>query len=99
MKDLLIDRLPMAPDITRGRVELHSTTAPDVQSQALDWPGLLAEAGRNQVATVERIALAHHYVGMNAGTEQVRFRGAGWYGGDWRVRDVSIWSLADPAAG
>jgi AraC family transcriptional regulator len=34
--------------------------------QALDWPGLLLEAGRNDVAEVEDLTLAHHYLGLNA---------------------------------
>ncbi|HEY2852030.1 MAG TPA: AraC family transcriptional regulator [Gemmatimonadaceae bacterium] len=34
-------------------------------AQALDWPGVLFEAGRNDVAEVDDIALAHHYLGIN----------------------------------
>lgn len=34
--------------------------------QALDWPGVLLEAGHNDVAEVDDLALAHHYVGLNA---------------------------------
>ena len=75
MKDLLIDRIPHDPDVTRGRVELHPTVEPEIRSQALDWPGLLAEAGRNHVVSVERIALAHHYVGVNAGPEPITLHG------------------------
>ena len=35
-------------------------------AQALDWPGLLLEAGRNDVAEVDDLTLAHHYMGLNA---------------------------------
>src|SRR5205823_4094569 len=35
-------------------------------AQALDWPGLLLEAGRNDVAEVDDLTLAHHYLGLNA---------------------------------
>jgi AraC family transcriptional regulator len=35
-------------------------------AQALDWPGVLFEAGRNDVAEVDDLTLAHHYVGINA---------------------------------
>ena len=35
-------------------------------AQALDWPGVMFEAGRNDVAEVDEITLAHHYVGINA---------------------------------
>ena len=35
-------------------------------AQALDWPGVLLEAGRNDVVEVDDLTLAHHYVGINA---------------------------------
>jgi AraC family transcriptional regulator len=35
-------------------------------AQALDWPGLLLEAGRNDVAEVDDLTFAHHYLGVNA---------------------------------
>ena len=34
-------------------------------TQAFTWPGVLLEAGRNDVAEVDDVTLAHHYVGMN----------------------------------
>ena len=35
-------------------------------TQALNWPGVLLEAGRNDVAEVDDLTLAHHYLGVNA---------------------------------
>lgn len=35
-------------------------------AQALDWPGVLLEAGRNDVAEVDDVTFAHHYIGLNA---------------------------------
>jgi AraC family transcriptional regulator len=35
-------------------------------AQALDWPGVLLEAGRNDVAEVDDVTFAHHYLGVNA---------------------------------
>jgi AraC family transcriptional regulator len=35
-------------------------------AQALDWPGIMLEAGRNDVAEVNDLTLAHHYLGLNA---------------------------------
>lgn len=35
-------------------------------TQALTWPGVLLEAGLNDVAEVDDVTLAHHYVGMNS---------------------------------
>ena len=37
-----------------------------VVSQALDWPGVLLEAGRNTVAEVDGQVLTHHYLSLNA---------------------------------
>jgi AraC-like DNA-binding protein len=34
-------------------------------AQALDWPGVLFEAGRNEIAQVDDLSLAHHYLGLN----------------------------------
>jgi AraC family transcriptional regulator len=34
-------------------------------AQALDWPGVLLETGRNDIAEVDDLTLAHHYVGIN----------------------------------
>jgi AraC family transcriptional regulator len=41
-------------------------------AQALDWPGVLLEAGRNDVAEVDDLTLAHHYIGVNAGRAPIR---------------------------
>lgn len=35
-------------------------------AQALDWPGVLLEAGQNDVAEVDDVTFAHHYIGLNA---------------------------------
>src|SRR5947208_2045957 len=45
------------------------TSVRDVRSvataQALDWPGVLLEAGRNDVVEVDDLTFAHHYLGVN----------------------------------
>lgn len=35
-------------------------------AQALHWPGVLLEAGHNDVAEIEELRLAHHFLGVNA---------------------------------
>ena len=41
---------------------------------------------------------ANYFVPMPAGVQSVRFRASDWYGGSWRVKDATIWSLsAGPA--
>lgn len=48
----------------RRIVPVHTeSSAPTIQ--AFNWPGLLLEAGRNDVAEVDDLALAHHYFGIN----------------------------------
>jgi AraC family transcriptional regulator len=75
MKRSLIDRIPLDPEQSAGRVELDPGAESDVRSQALDWPGLMIEAGRNDIASVERVSLAHHYVGINAAPHPVMLYG------------------------
>jgi len=35
-----------------------------------------------------------YWMPVPAGITTVNFRGSGWFAGDWRVRDLSFWSLA-----
>jgi AraC family transcriptional regulator len=39
--------------------------------QAFDWPGVLLEAGRNDVSEIDDLTLAHHYLGLNTGPNPV----------------------------
>jgi AraC family transcriptional regulator len=34
-------------------------------AQAFDWPGVMLEAGHNDVVEVDELSFAHHYLGMN----------------------------------
>lgn len=58
------------------RAERRIIAVRDEQSaamaQALDWPGVLLEAGRNDVAEVDDLTLAHHYVGLNTDPKPIR---------------------------
>jgi AraC family transcriptional regulator len=49
-------------------------------TQALAWPGVLLEAGRNDVAEVDDVTLAHHYVGMNTDRRPITLEVKGEYG-------------------
>lgn len=57
------------------RAQRRIVTVPDERSvvltQALDWPGVLLEAGRNDIAEVDDLTLAHHYVGLNTDPKPV----------------------------
>lgn len=39
--------------------------------QALDWPGVLLEAGGNEVAEVEELRLAHHFLAVNTDRDPI----------------------------
>ncbi len=47
-------------------------------------------------------AFKSYWLPVPEGTQRVQFRGEGWYGGNWHVSDLSIWSrtaAAQPAGG
>jgi len=48
--------------------------------QALDWPGVLLEAGHNDVAEVDDLTLAHHYVGVNTDQRPITLEAKGPHG-------------------
>ena len=59
--------------------------------QALDWPGVLFEAGRNDVSEVDDLTLGHHYLGVNAGRRPITLEMKEQYG----YRPVTL----DPGSG
>src|SRR5258706_6988695 len=51
--------------ITRGRVTRRDSHSAIVTSQALDWPGVRVEAGRNDVSVVDDLVGDQHYLSLN----------------------------------
>jgi len=51
--------------VARGRVTRRDSHSAIVTSQALDWPGMLVEAGRNDVAAVDDLVGDQHYLSLN----------------------------------
>ncbi len=51
--------------MARGRVTRRDSHSAIVTSQALDWPGMLVEAGRNDVAAVDDLVGDQHYLSLN----------------------------------
>src|ERR1700754_4531943 len=49
-------------------------------AQALDWPGVLLEAGHNDVAEIDDLRLAHHSLGINADVAPIVMEGKGPHG-------------------
>jgi AraC family transcriptional regulator len=51
--------------VTRGSVTRRNSRSAIVTTQALDWPGVLVEAGRNDVAAVDDLVGDQHYLSLN----------------------------------
>ncbi len=51
--------------LTGGRVKRRDSRSAIVTSQALDWPGVRVEAGRNDVAAVDDVVGDQHYLSLN----------------------------------
>ena len=85
--DRLAHRMPGA----RSRIEMRSDAARHIFRQALHWPGMLLEVGRNYITGVDRVALDQHYVGLNYDSRPVVLRGVG------RTADTDV-TLAPGAA-
>src|SRR5256885_4688566 len=51
--------------VTRGRLTRRDSQSAIVTSQALDWPGVRVEAGRNDVSAVDDLVGDQHYLSLN----------------------------------
>ena len=58
--------------VTRGSVTRRVSRSAIVTSQALDWPGVLVEAGRNDVAAVDDLVGDQHYLSLNLDTAPLK---------------------------
>src|SRR4030081_1638182 len=54
--------------VAQGRVRRRDSHSAIVTSQALDWPGMRVEAGRNDVAATEDAVSDQHYLSLNRDT-------------------------------
>lgn len=63
-----IDRSVLPRQIlASGSLTTYASVPVVVTSQALDWPGVLVEAGRNDVVEADGQLTTHHYLSLNAG--------------------------------
>jgi len=60
------------------------------------WQTLELQSHRADLEAEEHFK--SYWMPIPAGTTKVEFRGDDWFGGDWRVRDLSIWSLTLPTS-
>jgi len=55
--------------VTRGHLTRRDSQSAIVTSQALDWPGVRVEAGRNDVSAVDDLVGDQHYLSLNLDTK------------------------------
>src|SRR5205814_10234292 len=55
--------------ISGGRLTRRDSVPATLTTQALDWPGVLLEAGKNDVAAVDDVVGDRHYVSLNVDTQ------------------------------
>ncbi|MFL5563168.1 MAG: helix-turn-helix domain-containing protein [Gemmatimonadaceae bacterium] len=87
----IFSRLAATEPGVRGEIEICADAARHIDRQALHWPGVLFETGRNYITSTESASLGHHYIGLNADPDPVILRGVG------RARAVDV-TLAPGAA-
>src|SRR5216117_2641083 len=58
--------------VSRGSVTRRDSRSAIVTTQALDWPGVLVEAGRNDVAAVDDLVGDQHYLSLNLDTAPLK---------------------------
>src|SRR3989454_7848199 len=55
--------------VPAARLPRRDTLPAMLTSQALDWPGVLLEAGKNDVAAVDDVVGDRHYLSLNVDTK------------------------------
>jgi AraC family transcriptional regulator len=55
--------------VARGQMTRRDSRSAIVTTQVLDWPGMLVEAGRNDVTAVDDLVGDQHYLSLNLDTE------------------------------
>ena len=66
--------------LRHGTLATRSGVPAGISSQALDWPGVLVQAGRNDVTEVEDLQSAHHYLSLNTDSSSLTMEVKGPHG-------------------
>jgi AraC family transcriptional regulator len=83
--------------VAQGRVTRRAGTPPAITSQALDWPGVLLEVGKNDVSEVDDLLLNQHFLSLNIDSRPLTLEVKGPYGfRRFTMPPQSIW--VSPAA-
>src|SRR2546427_12890315 len=78
--------------ISGGRVTRRDSVPARLTSQALDWPGVLLEAGTNDVATVDDVVGDRHYLSLNVDTKPLTLEVKGATGfRAFTIPPLSVW--------
>src|SRR5438094_8931291 len=78
--------------ISGGRVTRRDSVPAMLTSQALDWPGVLLEAGKNDVAAVDDVVGDQHYLSLNVDTKPLTLEVKGATGfRQFTIPPLSVW--------
>ena len=61
----------------------------------VNWVDATMQSQRADLLATEHFK--SYWMEIPAGTSDVQFRGSNWWGGEWRTKDISIWSLTTSA--
>src|SRR2546426_7083672 len=75
-----------------GRATRRDSVPAMLTSQALDWPGVLLEAGKNDVAAVDDVVGDQHYLSLNVDTKPLTLEVKGSTGfREVTIPPLSVW--------
>ena len=78
--------------ISGGRLTRRDSMPAVLTSQALDWPGVLLEAGKNDVAAVDDVVGDRHYLSLNVDTKPLTLEVKGSTGfRAFTIPPLSVW--------
>ena len=78
--------------ISGGRLTRRDSVPAPIMSQALDWPGVLVEAGKNDVAAVDDVVGDQHYLSLNLDTKPLTLEVKGPTGfRQFTILPLSVW--------
>src|SRR5438874_8506861 len=92
LKQLATESALLRSIISGGRVTRRDSVPATLTSQALDWPGVLLEAGKNDVAAVDDVVGDRHYLSLNVDTQPLTLEVKGSTGfRQFTIPPLSFW--------
>lgn len=88
----LADLFPRYDQRVTGSVTRREDAAGEITSQSSDWPGVVLQAGTNDVLETDELTSSHHFVSHNAGDRPYTLQVKGSHGfRSVTVQPGSIW--------